>query len=822
MDLVNNVRAKLLLDQRMIGLVVLIMAGFIGNYCRWTLFFDIDFIFGSIAVWIVVCLYGVRWGTLAGFIAGYCTYIIWHHPYTVITFTLEALFVGWLFHRKQQNNIVLLDGLFWLVIGMPLIWLFYANILRLDQTQALIILMKQPANGIFNALIASLILTHSPVHRWVKRPAAISTLSLEQTLFNLLVAFVSFPTLILIVLASHQVVGDLQNIARLHLYDSSRYMTVEVKRWYERRLSAVDGLAELVSLQSNVVKQNAAFVGRSFPDFRHIHVLDSSGAKVLELDNNTSMPDSAFDEAKYFEQLKKSPQPFLSPVLPVLSEKSSLSVVLLGVPILRDGKLEGAIFSEIDLNRLSKILQTSLGDELLQVTLVDQQQTVAASTKSEWIGTRDFDWRKDGKVNQLQSDTYHWLPTKSSNLIMVQWQNSLYVRELPVSKAIPWTLVVQIAATAQAKQIQQVHTRNMALLLLVAGLALISATLVSRQLINPLNQLAEITTNLPNKLLEQEPVHWLRSSITELAILVKNFRSMAFILKQKFREISLANELLELRVQERTQALQKANTELEMEIIERHEAEKALDRLNADLENRVIKRTAELEAANKELESFSYSVSHDLRAPLRAMDGFSRLLQEDYSNQLDSEGQRYLKVVRDNAKRMGELIDDLLNLSRLNRKDISKRSLSVNKLIQQILGDSDFHLAITKRRVDMVIADLPDCEADISLLTQVWINLLSNAIKYTSKVENARIEIGYQIINDQGTYFIRDNGAGFDMQYADKLFGVFQRMHLDRDFEGTGIGLAIVKRIIQRHGGNVWAEAAVNQGATFYFTIPTV
>lgn len=819
MDVPKNFGDKLSqvsLDQRFIGLIVLMIAGFVGNYCRWTLFFDIDFIFGSIAVWIVVCLYGVKWGTFAGFVSGYCTYLIWHHPYTAITFTVEALFVGWLFHRRQQNNIVLLDGLFWLVLGMPLVWLFYAIILKVAPTQALIILMKQPVNGIFNALIASLILTHTPIHRWVKRPAAISTLSLEQTLFNLLVAFVSVPTLILIVLASHQVVHDIQSNVQVNLNDASRYLKVEVQRWYERRINAIDGLAELVSLKSNLIQQNAAFLSRSFADFRYIHILDASGLKILELDRNVTNPNSAFDENKYFEQLRQDPQPFISPV--ILSESPNLPVAVLGVPIFRDRQLAGAIFCEIDLSLLSKFLRTSVGEELLQVIIIDQQQTVAASTKQEWVGNVDFNWRKDGNLNQISTDTYQWLPTKS-RLIMVQWQNSLFVKESVINQDIPWQLVVQISATPQADQIQQVHSRNMALLLLISGLALILATVVSRRLVKPLNQLADITTNLPNKLSEQEPVYWLRSSITELSILVKNFRSMAFSLKQKFREISLANELLEKRVQERTQALQEANTALELEVRERQQAQQDLDLLNAELENRVVQRTAQLEAANKELESFSYSVSHDLRAPLRAIDGFSRILEEDYGDRLDEEGKRYLKIVRDNAKRMGELIDDLLNLSRLTRKQVSRRSLSVNKLIEQILGDSDFLVAIAKQQIELVIADLPDCEADISLLTQVWINLISNAIKYTGKTENARIEIGYQVIDDQGTYFIRDNGAGFDMQYADKLFGVFQRMHRDHEFEGTGIGLAIVQRIIQQHGGKIWANAAVNQGATFYFTI---
>ncbi|WP_197278643.1 ATP-binding protein [Pseudanabaena sp. 'Roaring Creek'] len=252
--------------------------------------------------------------------------------------------------------------------------------------------------------------------------------------------------------------------------------------------------------------------------------------------------------------------------------------------------------------------------------------------------------------------------------------------------------------------------------------------------------------------------------------------------------------------------------------LERKAVNESLFQLNQSLEARVKQRTVQLEAANKELESFCYSVSHDLRAPLRAIDGFSRILQEDYQNVLGSEGNRYLNIVRDNAKRMGELIDDLLNLSRLSRKTLSRRAIAVNSLIKKVLAD--FEAIIQERSIELVIADLPDCEADFSLLTQVWTNLISNAIKYTGKTERARIEIGYQVGTDCVVYFIRDNGAGFDMQYADKLFGVFQRMHLEQDFEGTGIGLAIAQRIIQRHGGSIWAEAAIAKGASFYFTIP--
>jgi light-regulated signal transduction histidine kinase (bacteriophytochrome) len=217
------------------------------------------------------------------------------------------------------------------------------------------------------------------------------------------------------------------------------------------------------------------------------------------------------------------------------------------------------------------------------------------------------------------------------------------------------------------------------------------------------------------------------------------------------------------------------------------------------------------------LEAFSYSVSHDLRAPLRAIDGYSRILLDDYATQLPSNAQHLLHVVRGSTQRMDRLIDDLLALSRFGRQSLDKRTIATADLVRQVLDD--LRAEQEGRRVEITIGDLPPCQADLGLLRQVWVNLLSNALKFTRQREVARIEIGCQEQGDERVYFVRDNGAGFDMQYADKLFGVFQRLHSVDEYESTGVGLAIVQRIVHRHGGRVWAEAEVDQGATFYFTL---
>ncbi len=243
-------------------------------------------------------------------------------------------------------------------------------------------------------------------------------------------------------------------------------------------------------------------------------------------------------------------------------------------------------------------------------------------------------------------------------------------------------------------------------------------------------------------------------------------------------------------------------------------SEDEITRLNAAL----AERLADLEASNKGLEGFSYSVSHDLRAPLRAIDGFVRILVQEYGPKLDPGAQRYLEIIAGSARTMGLLIDDLLEFSRLGRQPLRRVAIGTTALVRRILGQ--LQSTMDHRRVEVRLDELPDCQGDESLLEHVFANLIGNAIKYTQRVEVARIEIGCQP-TDQGelVYYIKDNGAGFDMRYADKLFGVFQRLHRADEFEGTGVGLALAQRIIHRHGGRIWADATVGKGATFFFTL---
>ena len=292
----------------------------------------------------------------------------------------------------------------------------------------------------------------------------------------------------------------------------------------------------------------------------------------------------------------------------------------------------------------------------------------------------------------------------------------------------------------------------------------------------------------------------------------------AFLRKRGEEALKQAHAELEWRVEERTAELKEAVEQLQDEMAMRQDVEEELQVANEELEMRVRERTAELEATNQELESFSYSVAHDLKTPIRAIEGYSRMLTGEHADKLDAEALRLLKVICTNTRIMAQLIDDLLGLSRLTRQPMRKIDIHVGNMATQVF--ERLKSQASGRNLQLTVNHLPTAYADHSLLYQVMMNILGNAIKYTKSRETAIIEVGGHTDGNENIYYVKDNGIGFDERYANNLFGPFQRLHGLEEYEGTGIGLAIVQRIIQKHGGRVWAEGKVDTGATFYFALP--
>ncbi|HEY8936759.1 MAG TPA: response regulator [Cyclobacteriaceae bacterium] len=312
-----------------------------------------------------------------------------------------------------------------------------------------------------------------------------------------------------------------------------------------------------------------------------------------------------------------------------------------------------------------------------------------------------------------------------------------------------------------------------------------------------------------NKRTKDVPIIFASAEKKERNSIMKGFEEGAvdYLSKPLDPELTKAKVSVLLKIQMQKKELVEKNTALE-------KAEVEIKQLNSDLQTNLM----QLESINKELESFSYSISHDLRAPLRAISGYAKMVEEDFGETLGIDGNRLLKIIQNNVIKMNKLIDGLLQFSRSGKKEVSKSEIDMEGIVQHVIHDIRDSI---KDHVKISVNKLSPAFADNMLITQVWVNLISNAVKYSSTKEHPQIEIGSTKNDHSITFFVKDNGAGFSMDYADKLFGVFQRLHSAEEFEGTGVGLAIVQRIITRHGGRVWAEAQVDNGATFYFSLPS-
>lgn len=571
--------------QVLLMIILLTLLGYVGNYLKFSLFFGVDFLFGSISTLLVVYLYGTFWGAISSLIAGSYTYLLWGHPYATLILVAEAIFVG-IFLHKKTSNLVLIDVLYWLFLGMPLVAFCYGVLLEVDGSGTVLVILKQSINGMFNAIIANLIINHLPIYKFAENKKKISRLTLQQTIFNLFISFLFFPALFLIVMNGQQVLDNIKDNLYQDVQNQSITVSNNLKSWYQQHLGAVKDLGRLSANNASleILQTDINFMKATFPSFLRIYVTDVSGNIIVsdEGANELGQPLIGANVADHYdwENLKKSLEPTLTNVH--WDEASILPHIGLVVPINKQGQFNGIAYASINIEKLQEFTNLMTKPANTQVLMVDQKGYIIADNRWEITRTKKaqkFQPHPAKLTNLVGDQTFQWLAPPGKP-IMVRWRNSFYVKKISPTVELPWTTYVKLSLVKSMNYLESIYIKSLGMMWTISLLALMVAILLSRKLVKPLEQLAQITTDLPTKLLDQKYLteSWSvpQIKIAELYLLAHNFQEMAIALGQKFAEIKTVNETLENRVKERTKELWEINEELKAEIRRRKQVENDL------------------------------------------------------------------------------------------------------------------------------------------------------------------------------------------------------------------------------------------------------
>ncbi|MBI5575878.1 MAG: response regulator [Deltaproteobacteria bacterium] len=537
---------------RACSMLLLVAMAIAGNYFKLSLFFGFDFLFGSIFLIIILQFFGVSWGVFAALLASGCTYLHWYHPYGIVIFSLEILVVG-LLNRGENRNLVLLDGFFWLCIGSPLNWLLYFIFMKAGYHAALLVLLKQSVNGIFNTLIACILLDYLPIHDWLGISGPRKTVPIRQALFSLILAVILLPALVIMIINSRKAFDDIEGRISQKLKNSTVEAAQVTDSFIRRHMDGVAALADFAAkagpVPSAALQEKTGFVKGIYPDFHAMYVANREGVTVAFYPEKNEKGESTlgldFSDRQYYRKLKNTLRPVMSEVF-IGRGGVFQPIVTLSVPIVERGRFNGFAIGAVDLNHLKGELERIMAAWGVQATLLDENGKVVATTKESIAPMQTWDWRSNGEVQPLHSGIYKWMPpVNAAKSAFDRWKKSFYVMDSSVGKDIPWKVVLAIPIAPYQKELfETTYIDSFSFMLAIIFISIFFSAYMSRRLVHPIERLKSVTTGLPSRIASQQTIDWPGSALSEIHSLVENFKVMTASLMQKFRELKTANESL--------------------------------------------------------------------------------------------------------------------------------------------------------------------------------------------------------------------------------------------------------------------------------------
>ncbi len=767
--------------------LTLIAAGLAGNYFKYPIFLNIDFLFGSLFAMLALQCFGTGRGVAAGALIASYTYVLWNEPYAFVIMTAEVAMVGWLvIHRK--TGLVLADALYWLFIGMPLGYFFYNIVLDVSPGSEYIIMTKQAVNGIANALLARLIFTGFALR------SRTTLIGYRDVIYNLLAFFALCPALILLVIASRVDFNETDHNIRANLHQANHSVASRIDVWVQNRTASIVNLAGLAAtLTPREMQPRLEQALNSDVNFQRIGMRDAESTIIAyapPIDEfGQSNIGKKFAERPYIAELRRTRKPMLAEV--VMGRIGTPEpVAILLTAVIKQGEFAGYVNSVLRLEQVRDYLEKSAEGSAMQYTLLDKiGNTILSNRKEQKVMSPLL--RGEGNLNLLDKDISQWIPSlPPQTSISERWKSSFYVTESPVGSPGGWTLVLEQPVAPFQKILYARYTEALALVLLILFAALVLAELLSRRVVASNEQLSELTQSLPAALGAGEDSVWPVSAIAESNRLIGSFKEMSRSLEAQFSANRQLNATLERRVEERTRALALSNTELK--------------RSNADLEQ------------------FAYAASHDMSQPLRMISSYLQLLEVELAPTLNAEMRQHFQFATEGALRMDQMLNALLEYSRIGRVNEGMALIESREVVNEALHflGTEIAQAAAEVRIDGEWPPIFACRDEILRLLQ---NLIENALKFRLEGRNPDIVLNSQASDGEWRVAVRDNGVGLLPGQEERLFKVFERLQSRSRYPGTGIGLALCRRIVEHHNGHIRVESpGENLGCVFIFSLPVL